>query len=122
MADKKMNEFSTGSSASFLYAEDSEGNQLRINPNTVIMRRAYYGTASPTQSITATATIGALITVYYAYSKQVALFIRTGETTVAKIAGTLSSNVTVTASEDNVIIKSTTGNYGVTVTVQDVYN
>ena len=50
------------------------------------------------------------------------MFIRTGETTVAKIAGTLSSNVTVTASGDNVIIKSTTGNYGVTVTVQDVYN
>ena len=85
-------------------------------------RRSVNGTASTSQSVIVAANYGALITIYYAYSKQVGLFIRTGETTVSKIAGSLSNNITVTASGDNVIIKSTSGNYGITVTVQDAYN
>ena len=122
MADKPMNEFNTGTAADFVYGETSGGNQVKVNPNYIIKRRVAYGTAGTSQNVTVAANYGALITVYYAYSKQVGLFIRTGETTVAKITGTLSSNITVTASGDNVVIKSTSGNYGITVTVQDAYN
>ena len=122
MADKAMNEFNSATTAVMVYGEDSNGNQVKVNPNNLIKRRVVYGTASPSQSVTIAANYGALITVYYAYSKQASLFIRTGETTVAKIAGTLSSNITVTASGNNVVVKSTSGNYGITVTVMDAYN
>ena len=120
MADKAMNEFNSVASASMVYCEDSNGNQVKANVNNLIKRRAVYGTAGTSQNVTVAANYGALITVYYAYSKQVGLFVRTG--TVTKIAGTLSSNITVTASGDNVVIKSTSGNYGIAVTVQDAYN
>ena len=117
-----MNEFNSVASASMVYCEDSNGNQVKANVNNLIKRRVVYGTAGTSQNVTVAANYGALITVYYAYSKQVGLFVRTGETTVTKIAGTLSSNITVTASGDNVVIKSTSGNYGIAVTVQDAYN
>ena len=122
MADKKMSDFISSTSADTLYCEDSNGNQVKVKSNNIMKRRSISGVASTSQNVTVAANYGALITVYYGYLKQVGLFIRTGETTVAKIAGTLSSNITVTASGDNVVIKSTSGNYGITVTVQDAYN
>ena len=122
MADKKMSDFTSSTSADTLYCEDSNGNQVKVKSGNIMKRRSVSGTASTNQSITVSANYGALITVYYGYLKQVGLFIRTGETSVTKIAGTLSSSITLTASGDNVVIKSTSGNYGVVVTVQDAYN
>ena len=122
MADKKMNDFNSATDADYVYCETSGGNQVKVSPGNLLKRRVYSGTASPSQDVTVAANYGALITVFYAYSKQIGLFIRTGETTVTKIAGTLNNNITVTASGNNVVIKSTSGNYGITVTVQDAYN
>ena len=122
MADKAMNEFNIATSAETVYCEDSNGNQVKVKSDNIMKRRSVSGIASTSQNVTVAANYGALITVYYGYLKQVGLFIRTGETTVAKIAGTLNSAVTLTASGDNVVIKSTSGNYAIKVMVQDAYN
>ena len=117
-----MNEFNIATSAETVYCEDSNGNQVKVKSDNIMKRRSVSGIASTSQNVTVAANYGALITVYYGYLKQVGLFIRTGETTVAKIAGTLNSAVTLTASGDNVVIKSTSGNYAIKVMVQDAYN